>query len=508
MRITRFSSMIPALSDRHLQKGTASLAINAKTWDGTLRAFRHGATAEACPAGCTSQTPLGSPGQITVMNGKLVHSGDGSVVGLSAPVAAPYVTVSEPGHDIISFRYSFVNEYGEESRKSEASLPTPVGVKALVTVLARSYPIRLYAYVTDSADGSSTSGDTMTSPFSNEVFVGEFNSDPIFQYDLETWGITASGYDSDDWCTPTDVKCLASNDDGYTAAYNDRGIWISERHMPNAYPLRQYIECDSEIVDIIPYYDTFFVLTKGAPALLRNPLITTGEHQGMSSPSLNYYKQQHPCIGPAVATDFGVVYPSKMGLVGLTPTVPDGMQLMTRNAINEDTWFDSMLPKVAAWFQGVYFAWNASIGYRLDIKDNNHGAYEFQTFVRIDPAATKVCVQGGDLVVDGKVFNRGDRFSGATWISERYVEQGVRAFSVAKVTGNNLAGVKFIFREAKRGVIIDRTLKDEDSNIPFRLPLVRGMEFFVELHLPESDREVVIKEVHIAASLPELSKAD
>ena len=507
MRITRFGSMLPASSDRHLQKGNASYALNTKTWDGTLRAFRRGSTADQCPAKCVSHIPLGYPGQIAVSNGKLVHSSDGSVVGLSAPGAAPYITVSETGRDVISFRYSSVNNYGEESRKSEASLPSPVGIKSIITVVAPQYPIRLYAYVTDAGDGNSNA-DTFTSIFSNEVFVGEFDADPIIQYDLENWGITASGYNSDDWCTPTDVKCVVSNEDGYTVAYNDHGIWVSERHMPNAYPLRQYIECESDIVEIVQYYDVFFVLTKGAPALLRNPLVTTGEHQGMSSPSLNYYKQSHPCIGPAVETDFGVVYPSRMGLIGLTPTVPDGLQLMTRNVINEDTWFNSMLPKVAAWFQGVYFAWNDLIGYRVDIKDNNHGAYELQTFVRIDPAATSVCVRYGALIVDGKVFNQGDRFCAATWISERFVEQGFRAFSIAKIVGDNLAGVVFTLREASRGLVLTQTLKDTDNNVAFRLPLMRGMEFFIELYLPGSDREIVIKEIHIASSLPDLARTD
>lgn len=507
MRITRFGSMLPAASDRHLQKGSASFALNTKTWDGTLRAFRTGDTADKCPAGCTSHTPLGSAGRITVADGRLVHSSDGSAVGLSAPVTAPIVNISEPGQDQISFRFSTVNAYGDESRKSEASLPSPVGVKSVITVEAPEYPMRLYAYVTDAGDGSST-GDTFTSPFSNEVFVGEFDGDAIFQYDLEQWDISASGYDSDDWCIPEDVMCVVSNDDGYNVAYSKHGIWISERHMANAYPLRQYVECEPEIVQVVPYYDVFFVVTKGTPALLRNPLITSGVDQGMSSPSLNYYKQSHPCIGPAVETDFGVAYPSKMGLIGLTPTVPDGLQLITRNVINEDTWANGMVPTTAIWYQGVYFGWNKDVGYRIDVKDNNHGSYELQTFVRIDPAVQSACVQDGDLVIDGGVFNSGERFCSAEWVSERFVEQGFRVFSVCKVVGDNLGGVTFTLSEATAGVIASVKLRDDDNNVPFRIPLQRGMEFFVSFSLPGSDREIVVREVHVAPSLPDLARVD
>ena len=60
MRMTLFAAMMPALSDRHLQKGYASYARDVRTWNGTLRAFRVPSVGQPCDRDCLSEIPVGA----------------------------------------------------------------------------------------------------------------------------------------------------------------------------------------------------------------------------------------------------------------------------------------------------------------------------------------------------------------------------------------------------------------------------------------------------------------
>ena len=506
MRITRFGGIVPALDAKQLNTMFGTTAMNVRVWDGTLRAMRTASPAAACAPDCEVEIGVGEvEDQIKVANGQLVHA-DGTVVVQPRPTDIPSVRVVTAGKDAIAFRYSTVNKYGEESAKSNVSSTVRVEQGSRIIVNAGSYPMRLYAYVTDSLTGQQTQEDFLL-PFGNEVLVGEFTGPANFVYDLSTWAMSNDGYNTDDWCVPNGIKCITKDLEGYYYAYSDNTVWISERHLAHAWPRRQVVYVKHTIRDLVPYYDVVFITTNQTPALLRKPMITQGIDEGLVDANITYYSQSHPATGPAASTDFGVIYPSTMGLVALTPTVPNGLQLFTRNLINEDTWREKWSPTVLTWCQGVAYGSNADRGFLLDVKDNNEGSYELGQMVEIAPFKT-ACCHSGYPVLDGRAWNSGTGYLAATWVSRIFVEVGVVKLTAAKVVGRNLAGIVFELHERKLGLLRRVTLTDADSNVPFNLPMKRGQDYWVSLVLPATGREIAVEEVHVAATRWELLKSD
>ena len=505
MRITRFGGVIPAVNAKQLNAVYAQHAYNTKLWDGALRAFRESTPSVECPAACEVGVGLGETEyNVQVRNGALVYA-DGSPVVLDRPQAAPTVRVVNEGKDAISFRYSVVDSYGAESAKSPPTVAVRASPGSRIIVTAASYPMRLYAYVSDSLTGAQTADDFLL-PFANEVLVGEFTGPASFTYDLDKWDISNDGFNTDDWCMPTGLQCIVKDSEGHYYAYSDHTVWVSERHLPHAWPRRQAVHVEHSIRQVIPYYDVAFIVTSETPVLLRKPMITNGVDEGAVDVTLNYYTQSHPATGPAVRTDFGIIYPSVMGLIALTPTVPNGLQLFTRNVINEDDW-KLWSPTALAWCQGVVYGSNADRAFLLDVKDNNEGSYELGQMVEIAPF-TSACCRAGYPTIDARTWNAGLRWLPAVWTSRIDVQTGVTKLTGAKVVGKALAGVVFELHERRLGLVHRKVLTDADSNRPFRLPMERGQDYWVRLELPASSREIAIEEVHVAPNFWELLRND
>ena len=521
MRGTRFAGMMLAADSRQLQGHFASYAKNTRLWDGRLRAYKKPRKALDCKPKeiaywdcleciepCTVQHGLCTANdRVTAKNGSLFHA-DGTPVGMPRPTISPTVSLSETGEDWVYFRYSMVNEHGEESPKSDPSPRFRAGIASWVTIKGQA-PMRVYAYPSGQLDGSIAEDDFIDWN-KHEMLVGEFDSNTaVFPFDFSKWTVTGDGYDTDDWCTP-EACCIARNEDMHYATYSGKTVWVSERNLVHAYPRRQMIQLDNEIKALLPYYDVFFALTDGEPELIRLPQIQGGAYDGMVEVQPMKFANQHPLEGPAVKTDFGVMYVSRMGIVALTPTVPTGLSLVTRQVLNEDTW-QKYKPTAAVYANGVFYGWNDKVGFAFDMKENNQGQYELQQFIELDGGAI-AALSGKDGVMyygkeDVQAWDDGIGYMEADWHSKWFVEQGNRVLTAAKVVGENIKGVIFElwYRTSCDGerLLYQKTI---DCDKPFRLPKIRAIEYQIRIKLPESDKEIAVHEFHVAPSIFDLTK--
>ena len=222
------------------------------------------------------------------------------------------------------------------------------------------------------------------------------------------------------------------------------------------------------------------------------------------------FANQHPLEGPAVKTDFGVMYVSRMGIVALTPSVPTGLSLVTRQVLNEDTWA-KYKPTAAVYSNGVFYGWNDKVGFAFDMKENNQGQYELQQFIELDGGAV-AALSGKDGVMyygkdDVQAWDDGVGYLEAIWHSKWYVENGSRVFTAAKIVGENITGVEFElwYRTSCDGEkLLYKKIIDCDK--PFRLPRIRSLEYQIRLKIPASDKEISIHEFHVAPSIQALTR--
>lgn len=521
MRVTRFAGMMLAADSRQLQGQYASYAKNTRLWDGRLRAYKKPKKVLDCAPKelaywdcleciepCTVQHGLCTANdRVTAKNGRLYHI-DGTPVGMERPTTAPTATVSEDGPDWVYFRYSTINNFGEESPKSDPSPRYKAGSTSWIT-LSGDGPMRVYAYPSGQLDASITDDDFIDWN-KQEMLVGEFDgSTAVFPFDISQWSVSGDGYDTDDWCIP-EACCITRNEDMHYATYSGKTVWVSEKNLVHAYPRRQMVQLDNEVRALLPYYDVFFALTDGEPELIRLPQIQGGAYDGMVEVQPMKYANQHPLEGPAVKTDFGVMYVSRMGIIALTPTVPSGLSLVTRQVLNEDTW-EKYKPTAAVYANGVFYGWNDKVGFAFDMKENNHGQYELQQFIELDGGAV-AALSGKDGVMyfgstNVSAWDAADTYMAAQWDSKWFVEQGKRVLTAAKVVGENISGVTFELwrRDSCDGEkLIYSKLIDCDK--PFRLPTIRAIEYQIRIKIPESSKEIAVHEIHVAPSIFDLTK--
>lgn len=487
MRLFKFAGMQPGVESRYKTPEDAEYCKNTRLWDGTIRAFRR-------PSGRAEFTEPCTAGDYTVKNGRVEHL-DGTPVYV-APIGTPIVSIDNPGEDAVQFMVAAVNSKGDESRRSVPTDLMYVGAESVINVSA-SGTYRLYATVGDTLDGSL---ENEYNDSDNLYYLGEYTGEVSIAWEP----YQSPDYDMHDMTQPFNAVCMVTDEEGYTLVYGgDEGktVWVSVRHRPDLYPIIQTAVVRHKIRQIIPHNDVFFALTDGYPEIIRKPMFTDGQYVGQVNVAPLRYVTPVPYMGPGVRTEFGCVYPSKQGLIALTPTVPNGVRMVTQNILVHQ--WKEYIPTVSAWFNGVFYGWNDKKAFILDMNDEQFGQYGARQMVEIDPGVTKAEVSSdGEMYVPAGAWDTGD-FLAAEWRSKWNVSNGMRIYTAAKVCGENTSGVVYELWGKTAGLIHREVVK---SDKPFRIKPVREIEHQVRLYLPAGAREVKITEVHTEAGIDMLTK--
>ncbi len=512
MLIRRFASSIPANDSRQLKENFGEYAYNTRLWDGSLRAFKEVLSDDGCkPIPCSTEAYLCDVEPVRVVDGELIRP-NGEKCFLDRP-NKPIITVGSGGSDPVVFMITAVNTYGDESARSEPSQIYRVEADTPIKITSSGL-FRVYGRVFTSIDGSITK-DEFQNPDSNLMYFGEYEDVAEFGFDISVAPI----YNSNNMCRPKCIKCITHNEDGYYAIWTDTDVYISERHEPAMYPIRYKQSIGYQIEEVHPFYEAFFVHTKGKPQIIKYQTITNGADAGMIDIQAIPYSDILPIQGMGVRTSFGSMYPSRLGLVALTPSAISGMQIVTNDIISEDK-FGKYIPTVSCWYNGVFYGWNDKVGFAFDMKENQFGQFELQNWINIRPNAKSAWVDvDGWMYVeygewtdeDGNKHNAGtfkwdggNKWMPAVWKSKWFTEPAHKVYSRAKVAGGYVVGTIFELHGRKSGLIYRKEITDER---PFPIKMKRDIEFQIVLKLPKSDIELQITEVHVTSNLIEMAGA-
>ncbi len=438
-----------------------------------------------------------------------------------APTAAPVCTLlsdftlpnTYTGPDQRSYVYTWVDEFGVESRPSPPSPPlrsfdgATWRIEGFSAPPANAVSMRVYRSSSAFDDGRKASNAFDTSfqlthdqdlPLSPS-----FLTDSNVLDDID--GGTMLSYE--DTSVPPVLNQVLLTEQGYYVGWFGTTVYISERHEPHNWPRRYELSLADNIVGMAVQGVHVFVGTTGRPyrVSITPSERTVGQATAMPMADAVTDAQQYPFDWPClsryamVSTDFGAVYPTRQGLVALRSQ--GGVLLETRERIDETQWVE-WVPNTAAWHRGRYYACNAPVGksWVMDLTADGD-SIEMGDLVTADLDFT-LAHNGRDgflYFAKGRTVTRWEAGNPLPyrWRSKVFVMPGYLSFAGAKVSATY--GLPIIFR-LYRGQELMVT-REVVSGKPFRLPFhPRGIEWSLEL-----EGVTPFNEVHVATSFTELT---
>lgn len=236
-------------------------------------------------------------------------------MGVPGPTVAPTLVPSSTSGttETRAYVYTFVSQFGlisEESAPSPATLVTVTNTGATVTVSGFATPpssgynitkIRIYRTITGAT--------AVTYSFVTEIAVGTASF-----VDNKTSAQLGSSMTSLYYTPPPDdLIGLVAMPNGIFAGFRGNEVWFCEPYLPHAWPANYMMTVNNEIVGLGVYDTNLVVATK------HQPYIISGTSPGaMSQTKLPMFQ---PCVAKRsiTADEYGVIYASPNGLVGIGP---------------------------------------------------------------------------------------------------------------------------------------------------------------------------------------------
>lgn len=250
--------------------------------------------------------------------------GGGIDLGVPAPTVAPTVASPAAGatDETRAYVYTFVNEWGEESAPSPASVPDTGDITGtwVLSGMQTAYPvagtfktldrIRIYRTVTGTNSVNYRLVTEISTPAAtyNDVGAGTPDADG-FITTVDSVSLNES-LPSLGWTLPpAGLQGIVNMANGMMVGFVGRDLYFSEPYRPHTFPIEYVISVDSDIVGLGVYQSGVVVCTAA------NPFVATG-----SSPlsiTLTKLDDVEPCLSfrSIVNGLNGVTYASLNGLV-------------------------------------------------------------------------------------------------------------------------------------------------------------------------------------------------
>lgn len=259
-------------------------------------------------------------------------------LGIPPPDTTPTLNVTG-GSGVLENRayvYTFVSEYGEEGPPSppitasgyenstwqlgnlDTTVPDgtnrPDCTKRIYRTVAGKSSTD-YFYVADVSLATTTYNDTNLSSF---VALND-------------------GLQSEQWFAPPDnMEGLVVHPNGFLVGWKGRDLYFSEPYRPHAWPPGYVLSTETPIIGLGITAQTVVVLTKTLPYTC-----TGGQPAAMT---LAKIEAAEPCLNRygIVSHRHGVIYPSRSGLVAITP---NGAEVITRGVLTSEQWINDYQPE-------------------------------------------------------------------------------------------------------------------------------------------------------------------
>lgn len=307
-------------------------------------------------------------------------------LGLSKPdnvLSASVSVVVADGelYDSVSYVYTRVNRFGQESAPSPATDVVDVKTGESISLTGFVCPdlaisgedivaYRVYRTVSTSYDAELRWVHYPNTPEEDYLVPGDMpvSATEFVDYNSDQRTIknaSESFLQTEGWLPPpAGMKGLISHVMGVVAGFKGQTVFVSEIMAPYAFPedYKKYV--DSKIIALASLPNSILVLTKDYPWLINGSTPAT-----MIQQKINY---PQGCVSSrgVVSTPMGVFYPSPDGLChcdGETVTV------VTRQLISQKQW-QALNPAgfYAFYHEGEYIAFNrySNIGIIIDLKND------------------------------------------------------------------------------------------------------------------------------------------
>jgi len=255
-------------------------------------------------------------------------------MGVPAPTAAPTVARVGAGTENVQNRvyvYTHVSTFGgviEESAPSPASDIVAVYDGDSVTINGFSAPPTTGYNITHRRIYRSVTGATTDS----YLFVAEIPVATSSYSDALTSAELGEAISTIGWLPPpSDLHGLISHPSGSLAGFAGNTVYFSEPFYPHAWPLAYAISIPDAIVGLGIFGASVVVMTD------RHPYIVSGAYPGAMT------SERVPILEPCVSKqsifsdEFGVVYASPNGMVGIGPSVRG---VITSNLFAYNEWIE------------------------------------------------------------------------------------------------------------------------------------------------------------------------
>lgn len=412
--IEKFAGAIPLYDKRQLPTGVASSAVNCRFERGSIEALYEPESIQTLSStthninhhraitvelGATSSF-VQSP---TKDSSDRFYFTDGTVPKKSSStlypswrkigVPAPNDPITASGShlsgtsiiDSVSYIYTYVTDWGEESAPSPQSAVFEVYDTMAVTLSNMSNGNIPDSGITKKRIYRASAG-TKAAEFQ---FVAEIPSsqttyeDTVAKADLGEICVT------EDWIgPPDDIKGLIYIGNGCIAGFSGNTVYISDPFVPYAFPLRNQFSITDTIVGLGHFGQTLVVLTTGQPALLNG-----SDPRSMTQENL---PDMYPCVSAAsiVSTAGQVFFASHDGLYICSSK---GIGKVTRLIFREDDW-TALNPStiIGIAYNDMYYGLFAgtSKGFVIDIGGTEMADDNVTTVVMLDFAQVTMSIRG------------------------------------------------------------------------------------------------------------------
>lgn len=381
-----FAGLVPKISDRSLPPNSATVASNTQLYSGEVRGLREplnvadlsaevftvkrayrlndGSVSIADAAGTwiafddndvnfvrgalkndTYDRYYASGGTTDPTVATATAWGAGTpLYDLGVPAADTAATVAAPASGSVdetrAYVYTFVNQWGEESAPSPASVPDTgdiTGTWAL-TGMDTTYPGSL----TPSTIDKTRIYRTVTGQRSVDYrFVAELDPPAATYNDTQSVDVVSlnESLPSLGWeLPPQGLQGIVNMANGIMVGFKDRDVYFSEPFRPHAWPVEYIRSVESDIVGIGVYQNGAVICTTS------NPYVATGTTP--ESIALTRLDDVEPCqnFRSIVNGLEGVMYTSQNGLILVNQS---GAFNVTQPLITRNEWRDDYSPATA-----------------------------------------------------------------------------------------------------------------------------------------------------------------
>lgn len=385
---------------------------------------------------------------------------NGPLYGVTITTPGTYTVLPPPNSNIISttgtghgakgtvtagtvenraYVYTYLSTFGAVT---EESAPSPVAnnlnvyssvnsvnVSGLLAFPSGSYNftgVRIYRTITGTTTDSYALVTEITTGTPNTVSYDDTKTTAQLGEALATLG----------WSPPPDtLQGLISHPSGALVGFVNNTVYFSEPYYPHAWPLAYAINVPNKIISL-GIFGTSVVVTTD-----RFPYIITGSYPGgMSAERVPILE---PCISKqsTVSDEFGVVYASPNGLVGIGPAMRG---VITNNLFAYNEWITYNPDLIAgAVVNNQYFATYPTTTESQKTLVFNRTDIPALSKVEMPATAVHVDSKGGNLYYVNGITGRilkwdADDLNPLSfdWLSKRFVLPQATTFSVLKLDAN------------------------------------------------------------------------